>query len=81
MLVIGNISCVASAVWFGLAGSYWEAVAARVLGGALNAIILVEKAMIGELACRVATTHSAGHVGWAVRSIQAGAEVILSASC
>lgn len=49
VLVVGNVSCVASAVWFGLAGSYWEAVAARVLGGALNAIILVEKAMIGEL--------------------------------
>lgn len=48
VLVVGNVSCVASAVWFGLAGSYWEAVAARVVGGALNAIILVEKAMIGE---------------------------------
>ncbi|PRW58585.1 glucuronokinase 1 isoform A [Chlorella sorokiniana] len=48
VLVVGNVSCVASAVWFGLAGSYWEAVAARALGGALNAIILVEKAMIGE---------------------------------
>ncbi len=53
VLVVGNISCVASAIWFGLAGSYWEAVAARTLGGALNAIILVEKAMIGEQASQL----------------------------
>ncbi|KAI3429316.1 hypothetical protein D9Q98_005411 [Chlorella vulgaris] len=48
VLVIGNISCVASVLLFGLAGTYWQAMAARAGGGALNAIILVEKAMIGE---------------------------------
>lgn len=48
VLVIGNISCVASVLLFGLAGTYWQAMAARAGGGALNAIILVEKAMIGR---------------------------------
>ncbi len=48
VMVIGNLSCVISTVLFGLAGSYWQAVGARALGGALNAIILAEKSMIGK---------------------------------
>lgn len=48
MLVIGNVSCVASTLLFGLAGHYWQAMAARAVGGALNAIILCEKSIIGE---------------------------------
>lgn len=49
VLVIGNLSSVASVLWFGLSGSYWQAVTSRAVGGALNAIILAEKAMIGAL--------------------------------
>ncbi len=48
MLVIGNVSCVLGVLGFGLATSYGKAVAARAVGGALNAIILAEKAMLGE---------------------------------
>jgi MFS family permease len=47
VMVIGNLACVVSTVLFGLSGTYWQAVAARALGGTFNAIILVEKAMLG----------------------------------
>jgi hypothetical protein len=36
-----------SVLLFGLSNSYGQAMAARAVGGALNAVILVEKAMIG----------------------------------
>jgi len=48
VLVIGNVSCVVSVLFFGLAGTYWQAATARAVGGALNAIILAEKAILGE---------------------------------
>lgn len=48
VLVVGNISTVLSVVWFGLSGSFWQALAARIVGGALNAVILAEKAIIGK---------------------------------
>ncbi|KAL4425550.1 hypothetical protein ABPG75_009566 [Micractinium tetrahymenae] len=48
VMIIGNISCVLGVLGFGLAGSYAQAMAARAVGGALNAIILAEKAMLGE---------------------------------
>lgn len=48
VMVIGNVSCVLGVLGFGLATSYRQAMAARAVGGALNAIILAEKAMLGE---------------------------------
>lgn len=47
-MVIGNVSCVLGVLGFGLATSYRQAMAARAVGGALNAIILAEKAMLGR---------------------------------
>lgn len=48
VMVIGNVSCVLGVLGFGLATSYRQAMAARAVGGALNAIILAEKAMLGR---------------------------------
>lgn len=38
-MVVGNLSCIASATLFGLSGSYTMALLSRVLGGVFNAII------------------------------------------
>ncbi|PSC76968.1 MFS general substrate transporter [Micractinium conductrix] len=48
VMLVGNLSCVLSTLWFGLAGSYKAAVASRAVGGAFNAIILAEKSILGE---------------------------------
>ena len=47
VMVLGNVSSVLSVAYFGLSGSYAQAVAARAVGGALNAVILCAKAIIG----------------------------------
>ena len=51
-MILGNVSSVLSVAAFGLSGSYGQAVAARAVGGALNAIILCAKAIIGALQWR-----------------------------
>lgn len=47
LMVVGNLSGAATVLWFGLAGSYGQAMAARAIGGAANAIILAEKSILG----------------------------------
>lgn len=66
VLVVGNISCVLSVLGFGLAGSYAQAMAARTVGGALNAIILAEKAILGEGGSGVAGWLTGRPAGWLV---------------
>lgn len=39
IMLLGNASCVLSAVLFGLSSSYGQAVASRVVGGLLNGVI------------------------------------------
>ena len=51
VMVLGNISSVLSVAAFGLSGSYAQAVAARAVGGAVNAVILCAKAIIGGHQC------------------------------
>lgn len=46
-MVVGNFTGTLCVLWFGLSASYAAAIASRAVGGALNAIILAEKAMIG----------------------------------
>ena len=47
VMVIGNATGTLCVLWFGLSRSYGQAVASRAVGGAFNAIILAEKAIIG----------------------------------
>lgn len=48
-MVVGNLTGTVCVLWFGLSASYAAAIASRAVGGAMNAIILAEKAMIGAL--------------------------------
>lgn len=49
VLILGNCSCVVSVIAFGCSQRLWQAALARFAGGAFNACIGAEKAMIGEL--------------------------------
>ncbi|KAG2501487.1 hypothetical protein HYH03_001264 [Edaphochlamys debaryana] len=48
VIVIGNAVSLISILWFGLAGSYGSALAARAFGGFFNGILGAWKCMIGE---------------------------------